>query len=64
MDVGTARTEVKESAYKILTEKSKGRRPLGRPSSRWVDNIKEHVKEIGYEDVINVTRIGTSCELL
>jgi hypothetical protein len=34
-----------------LTEKSEGRRPLGRCSSRWLDNIKEHLKEIGYDDM-------------
>jgi hypothetical protein len=28
------------SAYNFLVEKSEGRRPLGRPSSRWEDNIK------------------------
>jgi hypothetical protein len=26
--------------YRILVEKPKGRRPLGRPRVRWEDNIK------------------------
>jgi hypothetical protein len=28
------------NAYRILVEKPEGKRPLGRPSCRWVDNIK------------------------
>jgi hypothetical protein len=27
-------------AYRILVGKQKGKRPLGRPSRRWEDNIK------------------------
>jgi hypothetical protein len=30
----------KRNAYKLLVGKSEGRRPLGRPRRRWVDNIK------------------------
>jgi len=26
--------------YKVLLEKPEGRRPLGRPRCRWVDNIR------------------------
>jgi hypothetical protein len=28
------------NAYRILVGKSKGKRPLGRPRCKWVDNIK------------------------
>jgi hypothetical protein len=28
------------NAYRLLVGKSEGRRPLGKPRSRWVDNIK------------------------
>jgi hypothetical protein len=35
-------------AYNILVGKPEGRRPLGRPSHRWEDNIK---MEIGFGDV-------------
>jgi hypothetical protein len=28
------------NAYRILVEKPEGKRPLGRPRRRWVDNIK------------------------
>jgi hypothetical protein len=30
----------KRNAYRILMGKSEGKRPLGRLSCRWVDNIK------------------------
>jgi hypothetical protein len=30
----------KRNVYKLLVGKPEGKRPLGRPSSRWVDNIK------------------------
>jgi hypothetical protein len=30
----------KRNAYRILVGKPEGRRPLGRPRRRWVDNIK------------------------
>ena len=35
------------SAFKILTSKPTGKRPLGRPRRRWEDNIRMHVEEIG-----------------
>jgi hypothetical protein len=35
------------NAYRILVEKPEGKRPLGRPICRWVDNIKIYLKEIG-----------------
>jgi hypothetical protein len=34
------------SAFKILTGKPTGNRPLSRPRRRW-DNIRMHFKEIG-----------------
>jgi hypothetical protein len=30
----------KRNAYRILMAKPEGKRPLGRPRYRWVDNIK------------------------
>ena len=32
---------------KILTGKSTGKRPLGRPRRRWEDNIRMNLEEIG-----------------
>ena len=35
------------SAFKILTGIPAGKRPLGRPSHMWEDNIRMDLKEIG-----------------
>ena len=35
------------SAFKILTGKPSGKRPLGRPRRRWEDNISLYFEEIG-----------------
>ena len=35
-----ARMEEGKSTFKILTGKSTGKRPLGRPRDRWEDNIR------------------------
>jgi hypothetical protein len=37
----------KRNAYRLLVGKPEGKRPLGRPRRRWVDNIKMDVLEIG-----------------
>jgi hypothetical protein len=36
-----------EDVYRILVGKPEGKRPLGRPRRRWVDNIKMDLREIG-----------------
>ena len=33
--------------YRVLVGKPEGRRPLGRPRHRWVDNIRMDVAHIG-----------------
>jgi hypothetical protein len=38
----------KRNAYKILVGKPEGKRHLGRPRSRWVDDIKMDLREIGW----------------
>ena len=35
------------NAFKILTGKPTGKRPLGRPRRRWEDNITMDLQEIG-----------------
>jgi hypothetical protein len=39
------------NAYRILVGKPEGKRPLGRPRRRWVDNIKMVFTEIGLDGV-------------
>jgi hypothetical protein len=41
----------KRNAFRILVGKPEGRRPLGRPRRRWVDNIKIDLRDIVCEDV-------------
>jgi hypothetical protein len=41
----------KRNAYRILVGKPEGRRPLGRPRRRCVDNIKIDLREIGWDGV-------------
>jgi hypothetical protein len=36
------------NAYRILVGKPEGKRPLGRPIHRWLDNIKMDLREIGW----------------
>jgi hypothetical protein len=40
-----ARMREKRNAYRILVGKQQGKRPLGRPRGRWVDNIKIYLRE-------------------
>jgi hypothetical protein len=37
----------KRNTYMILVGKPEGKRPLGRPRSRWAENIKMDHREIG-----------------
>jgi hypothetical protein len=39
------------NAYRIVVGKTEGKRPLGRPRRRWVDNIKIDLREIGWDGV-------------
>ena len=34
-------------AYRVLVGKPEGKRPLGRPKRRWVDNISMDPQEVG-----------------
>jgi hypothetical protein len=48
----------KRNAYRIMVAKPEGKRPLGRPRCRWVDNIKIDLGEIewGCMDRIDLTQ--------
>jgi hypothetical protein len=56
----------KRNAYRILVGKPGGKRPLGRPKRKWVDNIKMDLREIGWDGLSGLIwlRIGTSGEFL
>jgi hypothetical protein len=41
----------KRNAYRILVGNPEGKRPLGRPRHRWVDNIKIDFREIGWDGI-------------
>jgi hypothetical protein len=41
-----ARMGEKMNTYRILVGKPEGKRPLGRPRRKWVDNIKMDLREI------------------
>jgi hypothetical protein len=36
--------------YRVLVSRPEGERPLGRPRSRWEDNIKMDLREIGVDE--------------
>jgi hypothetical protein len=42
-----ARMGEMRNAYRILVGNPEGKRTLGRPKRRWVDNIKMDLREIG-----------------
>jgi hypothetical protein len=62
-----ARMGEKMNAYKLLVGKPEGRRPLGRPRRRWLDNIRMDLIKVGWGDVdwIGLAQDrdrGSSCE--
>ena len=44
--------------YRVLVEKPDGKRPMGRPRRRWVDNIMMDLQEVGcvYMDWIGLAQ--------
>jgi len=44
--------------YRVLVGKLEGKRPLGRPRRRWVDNIRIDLQEVGcgYVDWIGLAQ--------
>jgi hypothetical protein len=53
---------------RLLVGKPEGRRPLGRPRRKWLDNIRMDLVEVGWVDVdwtgLVWLRTGTGGELL
>ena len=50
-----------KEAYRVLVGNPEGKRPLGRPRSRWVYNIMMDLQKegCGYMDWIGLSRIDT-----
>jgi hypothetical protein len=46
-----ARMGEEKNAYRLLVGKPEGKRPLGRPRRRWVDNIRMDLREVAWGDV-------------
>jgi len=44
--------------YRVLVRKPEGKRPLGKPRRRWVDNIRMDLQEVGcgYVDWIGLAQ--------
>ena len=53
-----ARMGEERGVYRVLVGKPEGRRPLGRPRRRWVDNIRMDLQEVGcgYMDWIGLAQ--------
>ena len=51
-----ARMGEERGVYRFLVGKPEGRRPLGRPRRRWVDNIRVDLQDVecGYMDWIGL----------
>jgi hypothetical protein len=45
--VNATRIGEKRNVYRLLVGKPRGKRPLGRPRLRWIDNIKMDLLEVG-----------------
>jgi hypothetical protein len=43
--------EEKRNAYRLFVGKPEGKRPLGRPRRRWVDNIRMDLGEVEWDDL-------------
>ena len=52
--------------YRVLVGKLEGKRPLGRPRRRWVDNIRMDLQEVGcgYMDWFGLPQDRDMCRTL
>jgi hypothetical protein len=57
-----AQMGARRNPYRILVGKPEGRRPLGRPRHRWVDNIKMDLRDIDWIDLAQDRPVEGSCE--
>ena len=54
-----ARMGEEMGVYRVLVGKPEGKRPLGRPRRRWVDNIRMDLQDVGMWTGLGWPRIGT-----
>ena len=54
-----ARLGEKRAVYRVLVGKPEGKRPLGKPRRRWVDNIRMDLQDVGRWTGLGWPRIGT-----
>jgi hypothetical protein len=61
-----ARMGEKRGVYRVLVVKPEGKRPMGRPRRRWVDNIRMYLQELGcgYMDWIGLAQDRDRCRTL
>jgi len=61
-----ARMGEERRMYGVLVGKPEGKRPLGRPRRRWVDNIRMDLQEVecGYMDWIGLAQVRDSWRTL
>jgi len=61
-----ARMGEERGVYRVLFGKPEGRRPLGRPRSKWVDNIRMDLHEVGcgYMDWSGLVQYRDRCRTL
>jgi hypothetical protein len=59
-----ARMGEKRNSYRLLLGKPEGKRPLGRPRRRWVENIRMDLGEVECGDVdwIGLEHVDSPCE--
>jgi hypothetical protein len=66
MDTTSSTNKEERNAYRVWEGEAEGKRPLGRPQNRWLDNIEMDIMEIGWSVMIGLIwlRIGTNGGLL
>jgi len=64
--MGWARLGEKSGVYRVLVGKQQGKRPLGRPRRRWVDNITMDLQKVrcAYIDWIGRAQVRDSWRTL
>jgi hypothetical protein len=53
----------KRNAYRLLVGKPDRKRPLGRPRSRWVDNINMDLLDIGWDGMVRTGLVWLRTEI-